>query len=364
MKKTLIAMAAVAVAGTASAQVTIGGTLTFDALTNTKTTTTSAADVTTSSTVDSTGQSNILTTSQLTMSGTEDLGGGMSVGFVMNSAGDGGTVAGRDRNVSLSGDFGTVRVGRFIPAASMGFYGYSGASTTAAGSTYGIGSGSALVYGATAPAGGSFERNDNQLQYTTSISGITVNANYGSTATDASDTLGTGETAQSGVSASYTAGALTLAIGQNSRTVDAEGASGVATGVQIEADLDWYGASYDFGVATARFTNVQRKDQTAAASTGTISVDNNIDVNSFGVSVPMGSLTLSASMFRGTNDISSLGTDNFDLSGNQVFASYALSKRTSVYAVHGDTSAARASGNTTGVATKVTRSSIGMLHSF
>ena len=267
--------------------------------------------------------------------------------------------------MSLSGDFGTVRIGRFIPASAMGFYGYSGASTTAAGSTYGIGSGAALVFGAAAaPAGGSFERNDNQLQYTTSISGITVNANYGSTSTDASELLGKAETAQSGVSASYTAGALTLAIGQNSRTIDADGADGVTTGAQIEADLDWYGASYDFGVATAKFTNVQRKDQTAAASTGTISVDNNIDVNSFGVSVPMGSLTLSASMFRGTNDVSSLGTDNFDLSGNQLFANYSLSKRTSIYAVHGDTSAARASGNTTGVATKEKNTKIGMLHTF
>jgi len=364
MKKTLIAMAAVAVAGTASAQVSISGQITFDALSNTKVTSTSAADATTSDTTDNTAGLNGLTTSQISMTGSEDLGGGMSIGFVINSGIADGAVGDRDRNVSLSGDFGTVRLGTFIPAAAMGYYGFSGASTTATGATYDIGFGTALVNGATAPSGGSFERNDNQIQYTTSISGITVNANYGHSTTDASEMLGTAETAQSGVSASYTAGALTLAIGQNSRTVDAEGASGVATGAQIEADLDWYGASYDFGVAKASFTNVQRKDQTAAAATGTIAVDNNIDVNAFGVSVPMGALTLTASMFRGTNDVSSLGTDNVDLTGNQVFASYALSKRTSVFATHGNTNAARASGNTAGVATKVTRSSVGMLHSF
>ena len=333
-------------------------------MTNTKTTTTSAADVTTSDTDDDTAAIDGLTTSQISMSGTEDLGGGMSIGFVINSGINAGTVGGRDRNVSLTADFGTVRIGRFIPAAAMGYYGFSGAATTSTGATYDIGFGTALVNGATLPAAGSFERQDNQIQYTTSISGITVNANYGHNTSDASETLGKGEVSQSGVSASYAAGALTLAIGQNSRTVDAEGADGSTTGVQIEADLDWYAASYDFGVAKATFTNVQRKDQTAAAATGTIAVDNNIDVNAFGVSVPMGALTLSASMFRGTNDISSLGTDNFDLTGNQFFASYALSKRTSVFATHGGTSAARASGNTTGVATKVTRTSAGLLHTF
>ena len=358
-------MAAVAVAGAASAQVSISGQITIDALTNAKTTTTSAADVTTSDTDDDTAALNGWTASQVSMTGTEDLGGGMSVGFTINSGIAGGAGLGdRDRNVSLSADFGTVRIGRFIPAAAMGYYGFSGSATTAAGSTYFIGTGSALIYGATAPTGGSFERQDNQIQYTTSISGITVNANYGHNTSDASETLGKLDVSQSGVSASYTAGALTVAIGQNSRTSDAEGADGSTTGAQIEADLDWYGASYDFGVARATFTNVQRKDQTAAAATGIIAVDNNIDVNAFGVSVPMGALTLSASMFRGTNDVSSLGTDNFDLSGNQLFANYALSKRTSIYAVHGDTSAARASGNTTGVATKVKNYKIGMLHTF
>ena len=111
-------MAAVAVAGTASAQVTIGGTMTFDALTKAKTTTRSAADVVTSSTADATGSSNVLTTSQLTMSGTEDIGGGMSVGFVLNTGSDNQSFGARDSNLNLSSDTsGSVRVGRFIPSA-------------------------------------------------------------------------------------------------------------------------------------------------------------------------------------------------------------------------------------------------------
>ena len=59
-----------------------------------------------------------------------------------------------------------------------------------AGATYGIGFGAALVIRRNSSTAGSFERQDNQIQYTTSISGITVNANYGHTTSDASETLG------------------------------------------------------------------------------------------------------------------------------------------------------------------------------
>ena len=369
MKKTLIAMAAVAVAGTASAQVNIGGTITFDALTNTKTTTTSATDVTSSSTVDATGSSNILTTSQLTMSGSEDLGGGLSMGFVMNTGSDGGTFAARDRNVALSGDFGTIRIGRFVPAAAYGWYGYTGNKTTGAGSAYTAGMAGATYgayYGSVTTAttdAGSYERNDNQIQYTTSIAGITVNANYGSTKTDESTTIGAAETKQQGISASYASGPLSLAIGQNSRTVNAEGAA-AATGTEIDGDLDWYGASYDFGVVKATYANLKRKDQAALAATGAITVSSDLEINSFGVSMPVGALTVAASMYNGSNAGAVLTTDNYDLSGKQVFASYSLSKRTSVYAAHGETDASRAGGKTTSITTKRVRTMMGMLHSF
>ena len=362
-------MAAVAVAGTASAQVNIGGTITFDALTNTKTTTTSATDVTSSSTVDATGSSNILTTSQLTMSGSEDLGDGLSMGFVMNTGSDGGTFAARDRNVALSGDFGTIRIGRFVPAAAYGWYGYTGNKTTGAGSAYTAGMAGATYgayYGSVTTAttdAGSYERNDNQIQYTTSIAGITVNANYGSTKTDESTTIGAAETKQQGISASYASGPLSLAIGQNSRSQNVEGAA-AATGVELDGDLDWYGASYDFGAVKATYANMKRKDQVAAATTGLITVTSDIEINSFGVSMPVGALTVAASMYNGSNAGAVLTTDNYDLSGKQLYASYALSKRTSVYALHGETDAARAGGNTTSVTTKRVRTMMGMLHSF
>ncbi|MDB9778510.1 porin [Burkholderiaceae bacterium] len=369
MKKTLIAMAAVAVAGTASAQVNIGGTITFDAYTDTELTETDTSDVTKVTSDNDTASSNILTTSQLTMSGSEDLGGGLSLGFVMNTGSDNSSFGARDRNVTLSGDFGTIRVGRFVPAAAYGWYGYTGNKTTGAGSAYTAGMAGATYggfYGAVTTAttdAGSYERNDNQIQYTTSIAGITVNANYGSNKQDVSTTIGANEAKQQGISASYAAGALSLAIGQNSRTVDAEGGA-AATGTEIDGDLDWYGASYDFGAVKATYANLKRKDQAAAATTGTITVSSDIEINSFGVSMPMGALTVAASMYDGSNAGSAATTDNYDLSGKQVYASYSLSKRTSVYAAHGETDASRAGGNTTSATTKRVRTMMGMLHSF
>ena len=157
---------------------------------------------------------------------------------------------------------------------------------------------------------------------------------------------------------------MSIAAGTNSRAVDAEGASSTASGIQIDGDLDWFGASYDLGVAKVSFTNVQRKDQTAAAATGVVTVNSDINVNSFGVSVPMGALTFSASMYSGENDVSALTTDNLDLSGNQLMVNYALSKRTYIYAVTGKNDAKRASGNTASVATKTTKTAVGMIHSF
>jgi len=370
MKKTLIAMAAVAVAGTASAQVTLSGNITFDAYTNSEVTSTSAADVVTVTTDNDTASADILTTSQLIISGSEDLGGGLSLGFTVNSGWATTTAFERDRNVSLSGDFGTVRVGRFVPAAAYGWYGYTGNKTTAAGSAYTAGmAGSTFgkYYGAATTADltdvGSFERNDNQIQYTTSIAGITVNANYGSNKEDVSTTVGSNEVKQQGISASYAAGALSLALGQNSRSQNVEGGA-AATGVELDGDLDWYGASYDFGAVKATYANMKRKDQVAAATTGTITVTSDIEINSFGVSMPMGAVTLAASVYDGSNAGSVLSTDNYDLSGKQIYASYALSKRTSLYALHGETDAARAGGNTTSVATKRVRTMMGMVHSF
>jgi len=358
----------VAVTTGAMAQVTIGGKLTFDAMENSKTTTKVGTAAATTSTSDFTGGQDGLTTSEFQVSGKEDLGSGLTASFQVNTGMNDHGIGNRDTYLKLGGDFGSVQVGRFTPAASLGFYGYSGAATTQVGSIYGAGSGNGTtanaVLGVVATAG-SFERNNNQLQYSSpSFNGLTFNVNYGSTSTDASATLGEASTKQQGFSVAYASGPLSIAAGKNTRNVDAEGASATASGVKIEGDLDWIGAKYDMGVAVLNFTNVQRKDQTAAAATGVVTVNSDISLNSFGVSVPMGALTFSASMYEGENDVTALTTDNLDLSGNQLMVNYALSKRTSIYAVTGMNKSELGSGNTAGTAIKTKTTSVGMNHSF
>jgi predicted porin len=367
MKKTLIALAAVAVTSTAMAQVTISGKLSFDAMENSKTTKKVGTTAATTSTTVSTGAQNGLTTSQFQVSGKEDLGSGITASFQVNSGMAGGSagIGDRDTYLNLAGDFGSVRVGRFIPAASYGYYDYSGAATTQVGSVYDIGNAGSLSTTGVLNTAGSFERNSNQLQYSSpSFNGLTFNVNYGSTSIDASATLGELSTKQQGYSVAYASGPLSIAAGKNTRNADAAGANAATSGAKIEGDLDWIGAKYNMGVAVLNFTNVQRKDQTAAAATGVVTVNSDISLNSFGVSVPMGALTFSASMYEGENDVTALTTDNLDLSGNQLMVNYALSKRTSIYAVTGMNKSKLGSGNTTTTATKTKTTSVGMNHSF
>ncbi len=102
MKKTLIAMAAVAVAGVASAQVTITGKVGAGYATKTTNGATPAAEVTT--------KGMLMTNSDITFSGTEDLGAGMSVKATVGIDGVNANndITGNNGSLALSGDFGTA----------------------------------------------------------------------------------------------------------------------------------------------------------------------------------------------------------------------------------------------------------------
>jgi predicted porin len=263
MKKTLIALAAVAVSSAAMAQVTIGGTININAIQNGKVVDQTGTAAATHSKTQATGAANTWTTSQVVISGAEDLGNGLKASFTINAAMDG--FAARDQNIALSGGFGTVRLGRFVPASAMAYHGYTGAaSASAIGTTYGIGAAAsaAATTGNFAPtivtaastdaaiSGGSFERNSNLVQYTSpSFSGVTLNASYGTNSTDASATLSEADTEQQGLSITYAAGPLSIGAGMNERNHSFEGTAS-AVGAKVNAELDWIGASYNFGVAT------------------------------------------------------------------------------------------------------------------
>jgi predicted porin len=89
-----------------------------------------------------------------------------------------------------------------------------------------------------------------------------------------------------------------------------------------------FGANYDFKVAKAFVTYAQAEDRNSSNA-----VINDKKVTEVGVAVPFGKTTLQASYFDGENK--PLTTTKSDLSGYQVAALYAFSKRTTGYVVYG-----------------------------
>jgi predicted porin len=105
MKKTIIAAAisAAVAAPAAFADVKISGMINPEFTDNTETTTANTGGTTASVNTD------------LVFSGSEDLGNGLKASFKYHTFHDDGTDATADMSVSLSGDFGTVSVGRMEP---------------------------------------------------------------------------------------------------------------------------------------------------------------------------------------------------------------------------------------------------------
>jgi predicted porin len=175
--------------------------------------------------------------------------------------------------------------------------------------------------------------------------------------------LSEADTEQQGLSITYAAGPLSIGAGMNERNHSFEGTAS-AVGAKVNAELDWIGASYNFGVATVSAAQIKRKDSSTAAAGGAVTVNSDIKTNVFGVSVPMGAITLNASVYNGNNKHTAVGTDDTKLSGHQISARYAFSKRTTAYALMGENKIARDGANTAGAARKATGTMVGLLHSF
>jgi len=369
MKKTLIALAVLTVSSAAFAQstVTLSGTLEIAPIRSTKLTTGSnaAAEVLTAVKTGNLGQHNTWSTSVLNFTGVEDLGGGLKATAVMISGvGDG--FAARERTLALSGGFGTVRFGRFVPAASAGFHAFTQTgSATLVGSAYGMatsstGAETTATHNPLHNGAAMFERQDNVLQYTSpTFSGLTVNLAMVNNTTDSDAAALTGkvEGKQTSVHLGYSAGPLSAGFGFNTRTDATEGTA--ATIASTDTDLQWIGASYDLGVATFGISSITREAKTviggAAAVTGT-----DASVNAFGVTVPMGAITLRASTYTGKDKRGAADTDNTKLSGNQISAVYALSKRTAIVAATGTNQFKRDGANSVAISRKISGTTLGV----
>ena len=265
MKKTLIAMAAVAVAGVASAQVTIYGVV--------------DAGIVNDGT-DTSFASGVNGTPRIGFKGTEDLGGGLSVAFTVetgfsNAAESATSIGDRGARVSMSGGFGTVELGSSVLSASF----FARAATDPTGTNnYAI----ATYAGST--------RNDSSINYTSpNIGGAVVRYSTVLSADSANTD------AVSDISVTYTAGALTIGAASN----DDGGTTGKGKSI---------GIAYNMGMAKVFGNSV-----TTAAT--------QVKTTNFGLNVPMGAMTLEAD-FRTTADD--------DVDANMVAAQYALSKATKV----------------------------------
>ena len=306
MKKTILAMACLAVIGSAFAQssVTIVG-IADTALAY------GSGHVSRKTQLKSSG----LNSSQLGFRGTEDLGGGLKASFWLEaglniddgtgqatstnnqatgSSGAGGLTFNRRSTVSLSGDFGEVRLGRDYTPHYWNHVYYDPFGN------FGVGASRAFVGN---KGGFTAIRASNSAGYISPVMRgfkVQVQTYFGENASTAVD-AGTG----SSLRASYDQGALNLGIAYGKTT----------TGVGINVKSTNVGGSYDFGVA--KLMGAITKD----ANTGVADVDGFV----FGVHVPVGAVgTVRASLSQ---------TDNGTAKTKQLALGYVhnLSKRTALY---------------------------------
>jgi predicted porin len=368
MKKTLIALAAVAATGAAFAQssVTIYGRL--DAGLNQQKTTITNGAATAYFKSNNLVNEDGLSTGLLGFKGTEDLGGGLKANFVHEmdldmDVGALGVAAGRDSTLGLSGGFGEVRLGRsytplFSTIGASDVFGTTGAGTV---NTLGTASNGARV--------------SNAFFYTSpSFSGLTVRLMAAQNNAQTQTSVGNaGKTSSSGFSVTYANGPLMLAAAtgtEKGSSVDrlntlfgATAAAVTAAGTAAAAPNAKYTgsaitATYDLGAAKVFFGMVDTKDDNDTTVSGG---ELKLKETNLGVAVPMGAVTLMAGV--GSNKVTQVGATGSAKGTDMVLgATYSLSKRTTAYAKMGTYNKYKLSDSD--VSVKTSRTSIGLRHTF
>jgi len=273
MKKTLIALAAVAVSSAAMAQVTMSGYINYQY----------NKDGTAASTLG-------MNDAGLTFAASEDLGDGLKASGVINIdslVGRADNAKNGDSSMSLSGGFGTVSMAR-TRSSHM----------ASRGSVFGA------VIGKGFNDGVVFTRSEIQVIGYTSpalVPGLQVSVSSSAVAaTQAQKTTTIGVT--------YTSGPLSLGVQQKTANAAAKAAVSGAEGKQAEAF-----ATYNAGVAVIGLGYGAKQTATGEA------------VTSYGISVPMGAITLGAEgATRGNAKYMNYGVR------------YALSKRTVLHVSKGE----------------------------
>jgi predicted porin len=366
MKKLLIATAALAmVAGTAQAQssVTVYGSLDMGYSSQTlKALNTTNAGTTTET--KAFGSSEGLAASRIGFNGTEDLGGGIRAAFVYelginvgDSTGGASGHAVRASHITLSdAKLGSINIGRNNAIGKNmndNFTAFAGGGDFEQGSvTLELTRGEELSDTTaklfkTAVA----DRLSNQITLTSAnISGFTLSAQMSNKSSDSSAT--NGKAMDSGndnlaFRADYAVQGLTFAYATTTSKSQNEATSPTKT----KAKLNQYGATYTMG--SLKFFGLYN-DASYAASEGAVEQEHKgYDV---GATYTMGKTTFLGSIGKG--DIKNANANISDLSGYQAQVRYSLSKRTTAYALYGET---KSEGYNQG---KSEATMVGLRHSF
>jgi predicted porin len=361
-----------------------------------------------------------LSTSILGFRGTEDLGGGKSAVFTLEydliDVGAGSTITGsRQAFVGLSDSkLGTLRLGRMASASHGNIVAFSaGMANNTIGAIYSAGSGATTTV---SPNNLSIRPHvvfpTRVVAYTSpNMGGLVLNAQYGMNKNDTVSTadtnakstftdiaakfdsgklsLGASYQENKTTANSYDAAAIDTALGLSgyaSATLSGDGTviSGATPAVPtstgagtMKTKTTMFGASYNFGVVQpfALYTEKKISANTLASSDTTATVAGvantiTVDGKSFdggvkqtayelGARVPVNATVMAfASMYDGSvKEVGGDGKD--DLSGYQVGATYAMSKRTTVYAITGQQKV-----KNEGFQAKATGTSVGLRHTF
>lgn len=322
------------------------------------------------------------------LKGTEDLGNGVKVGFVLENGfaadtgalGDSKRLFDREAQLFVDGSFGRVsfgRVGQLASAnGSYGLLGVTGPFSTG----YGDATSGLKFVGANG-----FTRFDNTITYMTpSFAGLTVYAQY---SMDTNDAGGVGVENESssdryyGIGAKFVAGGLTLVGVVDSINYATVGDNAVAQDMD-DALTVTIGGNYDFQVAKVYFGG-QYFDNAKAVATNNVTVDDANKKTVIGKGYKLGTLGAegwglglgvgvpvmggTASAYAGYLDADSVDDSDASLKRftGAVGYSYTFSKRTSMYSTLSYTKDEyKANGTADKVKPTSVEAIVGLIHKF
>jgi GBP family porin len=361
MKKHLIAVAVAAtVAAPAMAQnVTVSGLIDVAGVETRKATLSaqsSTGAVQAKAKTLNTGENAGFSTGTFNLSGTEDLGGGIKASFFFNNSlnSDSGALGARDAWVQLEGGFGALKIGRFTTVGEATTASFFTGTTLQPGTIDPVFNWDVVDLGRDGGGG--------NIVYTTpSMGGLNLAVSYNNTSSDATGTAGKSAKRQIDLALNYSQGPLKVGIARVDVDMKAEAAVTTATvnslvlgaNTKGEINLNSVGASYNLGVAEIKAGYVEYKSTAAGVQVSKVAG------SQVGLSIPMGAATIYATAYDADDKDNGTTANKIDLTGYQVGALYALSKRTGLYAVVGQDKLKTATA--TG---KIDGTVIGVRHSF